>query len=121
MRHHFLHYLQQPLEITEQAAFEVAQAPARLTNRLHLVERPFPVAPVDGLAQRRRAAEVSMGQQLDLADAELRPGDRLHEAFDFLGVHAVDARERSQRDHVRIDGERAAEENLLDRGTHPGK
>ena len=89
-----MHRPQQSLEITEQAAFEFAQALGILPHRLHLVERPFPVALVDRFAQRRCAAEVSMGQQLDLADAELRPGDRLHEAFDFLSVHAVHAHER---------------------------
>ena len=92
--HHALHRLEQSLEITEQAAFELAQALARLANRLHLVERPFPVALVDGLTQRWGAAEVSMGQELDLADAELRSGDGLHEAFDLLGVDAVHAHKR---------------------------
>ena len=89
-----MHRLEQSLEITEQAAFELAQALARLANRLHLVERPFPVALVDGFPQRRRAAEVSMGQELDLADAELRSGDRLHEAFDFVLGDAVHAHKR---------------------------
>ena len=35
-----------------------------------------------------------MGQELDLAEAELRSGDRLHEAFDFLLADAVHAHKR---------------------------
>lgn len=93
-RRHVLHRLEQALEITEQAAFEWAQALRILSSRLHLVERPFPVALVDGLAQCWGAAEVSMGQELDLADAELRPGHRLHEVFDFVLADAVYAHKR---------------------------
>ena len=94
LRHHALHRLEQTLEITEQTAFEFVQALGILPNRLHLVERPFPVPLVDGLAQRRCAAEVSMRQELDLADTQPRPGDRLHEAFDFVLADAVHAHER---------------------------
>jgi len=113
-----LHRLQQALEIAEQAAFECVQALRILSSRLHLVERPFPVALVDGLAQRRGAAEVSMGQKLDLADAKLRSGHRLHEAFDLLLADAVHAHERPQGDHVRVDGKRAAKQNPLDDRAH---
>ncbi|MDV7394518.1 hypothetical protein RZS08_24260, partial [Arthrospira platensis SPKY1] len=74
---------------------------------MHLVQRPFPAALVDRLAQRRRAAEVSVRQQLDLADAQLRSGDRLHEAFELPRPAGVHAHERPQRDHVRVDREPA--------------
>ena len=70
VRHHALHRPQQLLQFTQQAALEVAQARARLPGRLHLVERPLPVALVDRLAERRRATEVAVGQELDLAYAE---------------------------------------------------
>lgn len=59
-----------------------------------------------------------MGQELDLADAEFRSRDRLHEAFEFLLVAAVHAHERPQGDHVRVGGKRTAKQNLLDRGAH---
>ena len=76
-RDHFVHHLQQPLEFAQHAALEFTEALGILSGLLHLLERPFPVALVDGLPQRRCAAEVSVGQQFDLTDAELRSGDRL--------------------------------------------
>jgi len=82
------------LELTQQAAFEFAQTLWSVSHRLHLLQRPFPVALVDGLTQRWRTAEVPVSQKLDLADAELRPRDRLHEAFDLLRVDAVYAHKR---------------------------
>ena len=89
-----MHPLQQPLEIAQHATLEVTEALGIPSGLLHLLERPFPVALVDGLTQRRGATEVSMGQEFDLTDAELRPGDRLHEAFYFLLVDAVHAHKR---------------------------
>ena len=72
-----MHQLQQPLEITQHVALQLTEAFGILTVLLHLLERPFPVALVDGPAQRRCAAEVSVGQQFDLADAESLASKRL--------------------------------------------
>lgn len=109
-RHHVLHQLQQPLEIAQQVTLRRTETLGILADLLHLLERPFPVALVDGRAQRRCAAEVSVSQQFDLANTQSLTRHRLHEAFDLCLADAVHAHERPQRDHVRIDGKRAAEE-----------
>lgn len=119
-RDHFVHPLQQPLEFTQHAALEFAETLGILSG-LHLLECPFPVALVDGLAQRRCAAEVSMSQEFDLANAELGSSNGLHEAFDFLGADTIHAHERPQCRHVRVDGKRAAEEDVLHFRTHLGQ
>jgi hypothetical protein len=85
-RHYVLHGLQQPLEFPQQAAFADAQPLGIVRDRLHLVQRPLPAALVDGLTQGRRAPEVPVSQQVDLADAELRSRQSLHKAFDLSGT-----------------------------------
>ena len=92
--HHVLHHLEQPLQFPQQAAFEVVAALRVLGDGLHLLQRPFPVALVDRFAQRRRPAEVTMGQQFDLTHAEFPSRNRLHEAFDPLRANPVYAHKR---------------------------
>ena len=92
VRHHVLHRPQQLLQFTQHPALEVAHPLARLPGCLHLVERPFPVTLVDRLAERRRATEVAVGQELDLAHTELRPGEgreRTHAHIRSGHFHAV--------------------------------
>jgi len=113
-----VHRPEQTLEITQQTAFDIAQALRILPHRLHLVERPFPVALVDGLTQRRWATEVAVGQELNLADADFGAGDRLHKPLNLRGTRAVHAHKRPQGEHVRVDRQLAAKQNPLDRGSH---
>ncbi len=59
-----------------------------------------------------------MGQQFDLSHAQTLAGHRLDEPFDLLLTDTVYAHERSQRDHVRVDGKLAAKQDFLHRLTH---
>ena len=93
-RHDLLHQLQQPLQVAQHAALQLTEALGILSDFLHLLKRPFPVALVDGLSQRRGAAEVSVGQQFDLADTQSLASHRLHEALDVCLANAVYAHER---------------------------
>ena len=54
--------LQQSFQVAQQRAFDVVTTLGVVGDRLHLLERPFPIPLIDRLAQRGGPAEVTMRQ-----------------------------------------------------------
>ena len=110
---HALQSLEQLFQLAQQGPFDGVTSLRILRDGLHLLQRPFPVSLVQGLAETGWPAEVTVGQQFDLSHAQPLPGQRPDEPFEVVPADAVHAHKRPQRDHVRVDRKGAAKQKLL--------